>query len=77
MQALLIIGVISLLYLVYGILFRLYLSPLAKIPGPRLAALTGAYKNYYDLIQKGRLPWKIEELHQLYGKRGDTSIVFR
>ena len=72
MQALLIVGVILLLYLIYGIVFRLYLSPLAGVPGPRLAAVTGAYEKYYDLIQKGRLPWKIEELHQLYGKGEDN-----
>lgn len=29
-----------LLYTIYGAIWRLYLSPLAKFPGPKLAALT-------------------------------------
>lgn len=56
-----------LFYMVCWALYRLYLSPLAKVPGPKLAALTGWYEVYYDLIQPARFPWKIQELHQTYG----------
>ena len=55
-QAIWIIGASILLYMVYGIVYRFYLSPLASIPGPSLAALTGAYEMYYDLIEKARFP---------------------
>lgn len=45
-----------LIYLVYTAVYRLYLSPLANIPGPKLAALTFGYKMYYNLIEKVRFP---------------------
>ena len=66
-QASCLVGLAFLTYLVYHAVYRLYLSPLAKIPGPRPAALTGGYEMYYDLIQNARFPWKIEELHKQYG----------
>ncbi|KAI9038140.1 cytochrome P450 [Aspergillus affinis] len=47
--------------------YRLYLSPLAKFPGPRLAAVTGLYETYYDIVQDGQFVWQIERLHQQYG----------
>ena len=47
--------------------YRLYLSPLAKFPGPKLAALTLWYEFYYDVIKRGRYTWKIAELHERYG----------
>lgn len=34
------------LYTVYGAIYRLYLSPVAKFPGPKLAALTFWYEFY-------------------------------
>lgn len=48
-------------------LSRLYLSPIAKFPGPRLAAFTFWYEFYYDVIRKGQYTWKIQQLHQRYG----------
>ena len=44
-------------------LYRLYLNPLAKFPGPKLAALTLWYEFYYDVVKRGRYTWKIAELH--------------
>ena len=51
----------------FKIVYRLLFSPLAKFPGPKLAAATGLYEKYYDLISGPRFPWKIQELHQQYG----------
>jgi hypothetical protein len=49
------------------VLYRLYLSPLAKFPGPRLAAMTGLYETYHDVICDGQFSRHIEHLHQKYG----------
>lgn len=46
---------------------RLYLSPIAHIPGPKLAALTQYYEFYYDIILGGQYTSKIIELHKKYG----------
>ncbi|WYZ39302.1 hypothetical protein EsH8_III_001216 [Colletotrichum jinshuiense] len=46
---------------------RLYFSPIAHIPGPRLAALTQYYEFYYDIILGGQYTFKIIELHRRYG----------
>ena len=48
--------------------YRLVLHPLAKFPGPRLAALTRYYEAYYDVMQDGQYTFKIAELHRSYGK---------
>ncbi len=60
---------IWLVYLMSLAFYRLYFSPLAKFPGPKLAALTLWYEFYYDVIKRGRYTWKIKELHGKYGRR--------
>jgi hypothetical protein len=45
----------------------LVLHPLAKIPGPKYAAITHYYQFYYDVIRRGRFPWKLKLLHEKYG----------
>ncbi|KAI1803415.1 cytochrome P450 [Daldinia bambusicola] len=56
-----------LLYYVTVALYRLYLHPLARFPGPKLAAVTRLYEGYYDLYQSGQYTFKIAELHKQYG----------
>ena len=50
-------------------IWRVYLSPLAKIPGPKLAALTGWYETYLDLVkdQGGRFIFEYQRWHEKYG----------
>ncbi|KAI1193053.1 cytochrome P450 [Nemania serpens] len=53
----------------YGtlVLFRLFLHPLARFPGPRLAAISRWYEAYYDVVLGGQYTTKIAELHREYG----------
>ncbi|PWW73869.1 cytochrome P450 [Tuber magnatum] len=49
------------------VFYRLYLDPLSKFPGPKLAAATSLYEMYYDVVQDGTFTWKTDELHRKYG----------
>ncbi|KAF2708717.1 cytochrome P450 [Pleomassaria siparia CBS 279.74] len=51
----------------YIIIWRLYFSPVAKFPGPKLAAITSLYEFYYDFVKKGRYCYEIERMHKVYG----------
>ena len=58
--------------IVYGVslvVYRLYLSPLAAFPGPRLAAATQYYETYYDVISGGggNFTQHIKKMHEEYG----------
>jgi hypothetical protein len=55
------------LYLLGLVVYRLFISPLAKFPGPKLAAISGWYESYYDLIHKGKYLFEIEKMHDKYG----------
>lgn len=55
------------IFIVWKSLYRLYFGSLAKIPGPKLAAVTTYYEAYYNTIKGGQFLFKIQELHQKYG----------
>ena len=64
------VGVVITLFALYiGLLaiLRLFVSPLAKFPGPKLAALSNWYEFYYDVIKQGKFTAHIKELHKQYG----------
>lgn len=67
-QIIVTLGILQLGWLFYGVIHRLFLSPLATIPGPKLAALTSWYEFYYDVIKPGKYIWKIQDLHVEYGE---------
>lgn len=57
-----------LLYVISLVIHRFFLSPLAKFPGSKLAALTGWYELYYDVVgHKGKYLFEIEKMHDVYG----------
>ncbi|MCJ1348128.1 hypothetical protein MMC31_006359, partial [Peltigera leucophlebia] len=55
---------------VYGFslaIYRLLFSPIARFPGPKLAALTNLYEFYYDFFGNGKYIFQIEKMHEKYG----------
>lgn len=50
------------------VVYRLYFHPLAKFPGPKIAAATQLYEEYYDALKGGQYMFKIAELHRKYGE---------
>jgi hypothetical protein len=52
-----------LLYLVARAVYRLFFHPLAKVPGPPLAAITKLYQSYYNR----KYYEQVDKLHQIYG----------
>lgn len=57
----------AVLYAIYGSIYRLYLSPVSRFPGRKLAALTYWYEFYYDGVKGGAYVWEIKKMHQEYG----------
>ncbi len=58
---------ISAFYVLSLVIRRLFFSPIAKFPGPRLAAVTSWYELYYDVVKKGKYLFEIEKMHNMYG----------
>ncbi|XDG06281.1 hypothetical protein ABKA04_005896 [Annulohypoxylon sp. FPYF3050] len=61
------LGMIVVLYFATLAFYRLFLHPLSRFPGPKLAAISRWYEAYYDVIQNGQYTFKIAELHKIYG----------
>lgn len=55
------------LFWITRIFYRLYFHPLAKIPGPKLAAASHLLEFYYDVILGGKFLFQVEKMHQKYG----------
>ena len=67
----------AIVVLVISILvYRLLFHPLARFPGPRLAALTYCYEYYYDIAKNG-YTFKLKALHQRYGTMPDMALLGR
>ena len=56
-------------------IYRLYFSPIARFPGPKLAALTFWYEFYYDVIKRGKYTWEIGKMHEKYGSFQPFKLV--
>lgn len=70
-------GVIALaVYIVHGAYWRLYLSPVAKFPCRKLAALTFWYEFYYDAVKGGAYVYEIEKMHKEMGENYHSLRAF-
>ena len=67
--------IVSFLYFIALVVYRLYLSPLSKFPGPRLAAATYLFEGYYDVVKRGKYTFKIRDLHAEYGHHPQHFVV--
>lgn len=70
------IAVATLLLLFYVaslVIYRLFFSPIAGFPGPRIAAVTGWYEFYYDYWKDGKYIFEIEKMHKIYGTFIETN----
>lgn len=66
-QTTLTLGAAGVVYGLWLAIYRLWLSPIAHFPGPRLAALTMWYEWYYDSFLEGQYTFRIAEMHRKYG----------
>ena len=55
-------------WIIGGALYRLHFSPLAKFPGPKLAALTLWFETYFDVWHQGKFVFEIKRMHERYGR---------
>lgn len=63
-----ILAAVAVVYILGGAIYRLFFSPIAGFPGPKLAALTYWYEFYYDVVKDGQYIFQIEKLHKCYGR---------
>jgi hypothetical protein len=63
--------VIAIAYRVWKLFYDLYLHTLARIPGPKLAAVTYLYQTYFSLVGGSRFYIQIGKLHAKYGGWGE------
>lgn len=54
-------------YWVMIVVYRLYFHPLAKFPGPKIAAATFLYEIVWDYAGNGAYLFECERMHQKYG----------
>ena len=54
-------------YLTSTTIYHLYLSPISKIPGPKIAGATWWYEYYHDIVTYGKYVFKVMDMHKEYG----------
>ncbi|KYK58952.1 hypothetical protein DCS_00079 [Drechmeria coniospora] len=59
--------VLGFVYTILLAVYRLTFSPLSAFPGSKIAAATGWYEFYYDVVGQGSYYRKIAEMHDKYG----------
>jgi hypothetical protein len=54
-------------YVAVLVTYRFWIHPLANVPGPKIAAVTGWWEIYENVWKKGHLPFELKRLHEIYG----------
>ncbi|KAJ5908632.1 Cytochrome monooxygenase lcsI [Penicillium taxi] len=65
-------------YLVCTLFYNIYLSPLSKFPGPKLAVCTDLLSIYWT--STGQYHYKLKDLHDTYGdvvRTGPSTLIYR
>lgn len=61
------------LWLVGVAAYNVYFHPLAKVPGPKLAAVTSLYKTYFNATDGSKFYLQIAKLHEQFGLSASLS----
>ena len=61
-------AIIVIVYCISLAMYRITFDPLAKYPGPKIAAITGYYEFYHDYICNGMYTFEIAKMHKRYGR---------
>ena len=74
-------GLCASVYAMYAVLLAIYrvtLHPLAKFPGPRLAAVSYCYEFLVDAFMEdgGKFHFHLERLHDRYGEHLASFVTF-
>jgi hypothetical protein len=56
------------IYVVGLLIYRLFFSPIAGFPGPKLAAATQWYEFYWNVVKEGQFTLHLQDLHDKYGE---------
>ena len=67
--------VLFLVYTIVVVLYRLSFHPLARFPGPKLAAATSLYEFYWNVVKDGTATHKRKEWHEKYGQHSMNTCL--
>lgn len=67
------LSVVAVVWILGFVVTRLYLHPLSKFPGPRIAAVTRWYEFYHDVLRDGTYVKYYPKLHKKLGSNSSGA----